>query len=109
MRIHRFVLAALLLSACRRSDDTPVRRADGSLLSASGGEVSLSDGSKLSFVITSERYKQWDAAQSALDKGTAARFGALLQPKSPSQQSIERATAFLEANAAARAAIEHTG
>jgi hypothetical protein len=104
------VFAALLLvAACNRGDGTALRLADGSLLSSSGGEVELADGSHLQVVITSERYKQWDAARSALRPNVAARFGALLQPKSPSEKSIDRAVAFLEADVASREAIERTG
>ena len=52
----RFVLVAMIfVAACNRGDNTPLRTADGSVLSSSGGEVELSDGSRLQFVITSER------------------------------------------------------
>lgn len=71
--------------------------------------MSLTDGSRLHFVITSERYKQWDAAREALNKDVVARFGALLKPKAPTQQSIARATAFLESNPQVKQAIERTG
>src|SRR5205814_4389858 len=95
--------------ACNRHDDTALRTADGSLLSSSGGEVALSDGSHLQFVITSERYKQWEAARSALRPNVVSRFGALLQPKSPTEATIERSTTFLEADVPSREAIERTG
>jgi hypothetical protein len=99
----------MILVACNRGDNTPLRTADGSLLSSSGGDVELADGSRLQFVITSERYKQWDAARSALRPNVAARFGALLQPKSPSEKTIDRAVAFLETDVASREAIDRTG
>jgi hypothetical protein len=99
----------ILVAACSRGDNAPLRTADGSLLSSSGGTVELTDGSRLQFVITSERYKQWDAARSALRPNVAARFGALLQPKSPSEKSIDRAVAFLETDVPSREAIERTG
>src|SRR5438270_68605 len=57
MRTLTSLAFMLLVAACNRHDDTPLRTADGSLLSSSGGEVALSDGSHLQFVITSERYK----------------------------------------------------
>jgi hypothetical protein len=104
------VLGALfLVAACNRGDGTPLRLADGSLLSSSGGQVELADGSHLQFVITSERYKQWDAARSALRPNVTARFGQLLQRKSPTERSIDRATAFLETDVPSREAIQRTG
>jgi hypothetical protein len=109
MRPLRALIALLLMTACNRGDSTPLRRADGSLLSSSGGEVALADGSRLQFVITSERYKQWDAARSALRANVAARFGTLLQPKSPTEKTIARAVSFLETDVASREAIERTG
>jgi len=109
MRTLRWLGVLLLVCACNRGDDTPLRTADGSLLSSSGGDVELSDGSHLKFVITSERYKQWEAARSALRPNVTARFGVLLQPKSPTEKTIERATAFLESDVPSREAIERTG
>ena len=111
MRRFTFLLAVSLLAGCNRgeSDGSPMRRADGSLTSDAGGEVNLSDGSHLQFVITSDRYKQWDAARDGLSKDVVARFGQILKPKSPTQQTIARATAFLESNARARQSIESAG
>jgi len=109
MRRSALLLAFLVIAGCNRGDDAPLRRADGSLLSESGGEVSLSDGSQLKFVITSDRYKQWDEARASLSKDVVRRFGQLLKPKSPTQQSIDRATAYLDSNPRARNSIESTG
>ena len=109
MRIHTLLPLVLLAAACNRGDNAPLRTADGSLLSSSGGDVELSDGSRLQFVITSERYKQWEAARTALRPNVVARFGALLQPKSPTEKTIERATTFLETDVTSREAIERTG
>src|SRR4051812_22945000 len=107
MRLSIVLSLAALLSACDRGgDNTPMRRADGSLLSQAGGEVNLADGTRLQFVITSERYKQWEAARAGLTKPMVARFGALLKPKSPTRKSIEQATAFLESDPQARQSIE---
>jgi hypothetical protein len=86
-----------------------LRRADGSPFTSSGGEVRLADGGRLEFGITSERYKRWDAAQRGLDRRIAARYGALLQPRSPTERSIDRATAYLESEPRARGAIERAG
>lgn len=107
----RFPLLVSLVVACSGAgnDAEPLRRADGSLFSSAGGEVSLQDGSRLRFMITSERYKQWEAARAGLSRPVVARFGALLQPKAPTQRSIERATAYLESEPRARQAIERTG
>jgi hypothetical protein len=108
--MRRFILlVSISLIACDRGNDAPMRRADGSLLSSAGGEVSLADGSRLQFVITSERYKQWDAARSGLSRSVVSRFGALLKPKSPTQQSIAQATAFLQSDPQAKQSIERTG
>jgi hypothetical protein len=109
MRRPAFLFALVLVAGCNRGDDAPLRRPDGSLLSDAGGEVSLSDGSRLKFVITSDRYKQWDAARQGLSKDVVSRYGQLLKPKSPTQQSIDRATAFLESNPRARQSIESSG
>jgi len=98
-----------VLLACGRNSDEPLRRADGSLLSSSGGEVSLADGSRLRFAITSDRYKQWEAARAGLRKNVIARFGTLLKPTSPTESSIDRAVAFLETDVTSREAIENTG
>jgi len=109
MRIHTLLPLVLLAAACNRGDNAPLSTADGSLLSSSGGDVELSDGSRLQFVITSERYKQWEAARTALRPNVVARFGALLQPKSPTEKTIEGATTFLETDVTSREAIERTG
>ena len=110
MRTSAFLLAFALVAGCNRGgDDAPLRRTDGSLVSDAGGEVSLSDGSRLQFVITSERYKQWDAARDGLSRDVVARYGVLLKPKAPTKQSIDRAAAFLESNPTAKQSIERTG
>lgn len=63
----------------------------------------------MSFSITSERYKQWDAARRAFPKSLIARFGQVLQPRAPTERSIANAAALLESNAQARQAIERAG
>lgn len=102
------VVACSLFAACN-DDDSGGARIDPAQLTNSSGEVTLADGSQMEFSITSERYKQWDAARRALDKKTAARFGARLQPSAPTEQSISRAVAYLEQDARSRQAIERTG
>src|SRR5213075_133439 len=83
--------------------------ADGSAFSSSGGEVALSDGSRLEFAITSQRYKQWEVARSGLSRTVATRFGQILQPKSPTRHSIDRAVAYLESDLRSKQAIERAG
>lgn len=108
MRPHAIALV-LTLAACGRDGDQPLRRADGSLLSSSGGDVTLSDGSTLHFAITSDRYKQWEQARAALRSNVTERFGQLLHPDAPTSRSVDRAVAFLETDAPSREAIERTG
>lgn len=108
MRPTRALLAlCVLLAACNSGgrDD----RAGDRVFATSEGEVALTGGGSLRFSITSERYKQWDAAQRGLDRGIAARFGALLEPASPSERSIARAVELLESEPRARHAIERAG
>ena len=109
MRMLGVIAAVFMIAGCRNGDEEPLRRPDGSLLSSSGGDVALADGSHLQFVITSERYKQWEAARSGLRKNVSARFGQLLRPKSPTEKTIERAVAFLETDVDAKESIERTG
>ena len=83
--------------------------ARASLLSESGGEVALADGNSFDFRITSEKYKQWDAAQRGISKRIAARFGAILRPDAPTERSIASAVTYLQGQAGARQAIESAG
>jgi hypothetical protein len=109
MRMLGVVAVVFVIAGCHNGDEEPLRRADGSLLSSSGGDVALADGSHLQFVITSERYKQWEAARSGLRKNVSARFGQLLRPKSPTETTIERAIAFLETDIDTKESITRTG
>lgn len=98
-----------LLAACDDDGAASGGDVDPSYLTSSSGEVALADGGTMAFVITSERYKQWDAARRALDRKVAARFGTLLQPAAPTEQSIDRAVAYLEQDARSSRAIERAG
>jgi hypothetical protein len=111
MRWVWILAAAAASAACDRGTEYSIRdaRYDPSQLTSSGGEVALSDGSNFDIVITSDRYKQWDAARQGLSRNVASRFGALLQPRSPSERSINRAVAYLEQEPQARSSIERTG
>src|SRR5687767_11129489 len=104
-----FIAFCGVLVACNRGESNDRAPVDPSQFSSSSGEVALSDGGSLEFSITSEQYKQWYAAQQALDKRVASRFGALLQPASPSERSIRRAVEYLESQPSARQAIERAG
>ena len=109
MRATYFVMAAMSVATMACNNDGARGQLDPSQLANSSGEVALSDGGTMAFTITSERYKQWDAAQRALDTRVAKRFGQLLQPASPSERSISSAVAYLEQEPRARQAIEKAG
>lgn len=104
------LLAALFIAtaACGRDEGASVPRSDPTQLTSSG-EVELADGGSMSFNITSDRYKQWDSARRAFPKSLIARFGQVLQPRSPTERSLNNAVALLESNAQARRAIERAG
>lgn len=112
MRYTRLLVLGILVGAasCDRGSDASAAQgqADPSLLTSTG-EVSLADGGSMSFNITSERYKQWDQARRAFPKSLITRFGQVLQPRSPTERSINAAVALLEGNTQARRAIEQAG
>lgn len=110
MRIAALAFACLVIAACKqdRTADAPARPGERGWTSSTG-EVSLTDGETLSFTITSERYKAWDAAKEGLDSRIVSRYGAILQPGSPSRRNIEKAVRYLESEPAAKAAIERAG
>ena len=109
----RFVALALvaLVAACKqdRTAEGPRMRPGDSGWTSSSGEVSLTDGETLSFTITSERYKAWDAARQGLETRIASRYGAILQPGAPSRRNIDKAVQYLESEPSAVAAIERAG
>lgn len=110
MRAHSLLLAGILIAtaACSRDEAAAVPQADPTQLTSSG-EVALADGGSMSFNITSDRYKQWDSARRAFPKSLITRYGQVLQPRSPTERSINNAVALLESNAQARRAIEGAG
>ena len=112
MRVVAIALTCLFVAACgqdRTADESPRLRPGEPGWTESSGEVSLTDGETLSFTITSERYKAWDAARQGIDQRIASRYGALLQAASPSRRNIERAVQYLESEPAAVASIERAG
>jgi hypothetical protein len=112
MRSVGLAVLCLALAACNRdsgSYSVSDAQYDPRLLTSSGGEVSLSDGTDFDYVITSDRYRQWDAARKGFSRDVSQRFGAILSPKAPTERSIERAITYVTNQAAARQAIERTG
>jgi hypothetical protein len=116
MRTRAIAALFILMVACNRdrdggnaSESAQPQALDPSQLQDAHGEVTLTDGGAMSYEITSERYKQWYAAQQSLDHATAAKFGKVLHPESPSATSIDQATIFLERNPRTKQAIEHSG
>ena len=112
MRSIAFALTLLVVAACqqdRTADEAPRLRPGEAGWTESTGEVSLTDGETLSFTITSERYKAWDAARQGIDQRIASRYGAILQAASPSRRNIERAVQYLESEPAAVASIKRAG
>lgn len=117
MRILGCLAVALALTACDKVNisfgdkdrKAEWARIDESILTTSSGEVQLSDGRRLPYSVSSEQYRRWDVAQGSLDRGTAERFGELLDSQNPSEASMQRAVDYLESNRDAREAIERTG
>lgn len=108
MRGTLCLLALLLVPACGRDEDASASQVDPSQLTSSG-EVELADGGRMAFSITSETYKQWDQARRAFPKSLITRFGQVLQPRSPTEASINSAVALLERDPRARQAIQQAG
>lgn len=108
MRGTLCLLALLVVSACGRDEDASASQVDPSQLTSSG-EVELADGGRMAFSITSETYKQWDQARRAFPKSLITRFGQVLQPRSPTEASINAAVALLERDLRARQAIQQAG
>jgi hypothetical protein len=110
MRVCGLMAIAWFALACDRDDTEPATPATNpAVLTESSGEVMLTDGGRLSYEITSERYKQWYLAQQGLDRATAQRFGQILRPDAPSQATIARAAAYLTSQPSARASIARSG
>jgi hypothetical protein len=109
MRPLVLLAACALTLACDKFGGGEDARVNPAWLTNSSGEVSLADGSTMDYAITSERYKQWDRAREGLSRSVAARFGELLQPKAPTERSIQRSVTYLQSDARARQAIESAG
>lgn len=112
MRLIVLALVALTVAACRQdrtADEAQRLRPGEPGWTESTGEVSLTDGETMSFTITSERFKAWDAARQGIDQRVAARYGAILQAASPSRRNIERAVRYLASEPGAVASIQRAG
>lgn len=110
MRRALGLLLILAVAACKDREPQRVNvNVDAAQLYNSAGEVSLTDGGSLEYSITSDSYRKWYAAQQGLDRRIASRYGALLQPSSPSERSIDRAVQYLANEPQAKDAIERAG
>jgi hypothetical protein len=109
MRCACVALLFVALAGCRDKYSVGEAQYDPSLLTSSGGEVALSDGSSFDYAITSDRYRQWDAARKGFSRTVSGRFGDILRPAAPTERSIQRAISYLEGQQAVRASIERAG
>jgi hypothetical protein len=101
------VIAALV--ACRGGGANSASGAvDTALLHRNGGDVMLANGGRIDYEITSDRYRQWEAARRAL-RAQRISLSMRLDPLRVSEADIQRAVDFFERNGKARRAIEGTG
>ena len=107
MRTFLRLILVASLAACGGSNSAS-GEIDTALLHRAGGDVMLTDGERIDYEITSERYRQWETARRAL---RAARIGLSMQldPMRVSEAEIQRAVNFFERNRRARRLIEGTG
>lgn len=111
IRPRRALLAAWLLfslAACKRDDDR--------FATATGTSAFLDDASpearealsiQVDYILTDEKFRQWEAAQRNLDRLPRSAFPTLRN--SPGENAIDRAVARLESSPKARSTIEATG
>ncbi|MFN2567205.1 MAG: hypothetical protein ABR499_19595 [Gemmatimonadaceae bacterium] len=81
---------------------------DTALLTRAGGDVMLAGGRRLPYEITSDRYRQWEAARRAL-RAQRISLTMRLDPLRVTEAEIERAVSFFERNGKARRTIENAG
>jgi hypothetical protein len=104
------ILSVLLLAAvvaCGRGDAAS-GDVDTALLHRSGGDVMLVDGESIPYEITSDRYRQWEAARRAL-RAERISLSMRLDPLRVTEAEIQRAVSFFERNGRARRIIEQAG
>ena len=101
------LLGLALLAACG-GGGTFGGDVDTALLHRAGGDVMLANGGRIPYEITSERYRQWEAARRTL-RAQGAGLSLRLDPLRVTEADIRRAVQSLERNGRARRAIEGTG
>jgi hypothetical protein len=106
---HRLLLPVLLplLLACGGSNSAS-GDVDTALLHSAGGDVMLTDGGRLAYEITSERYRQWETARRAL-RAEKISLSMRLDPLRVTQGDVRRAIDYFDRNRKARRIIEGTG
>jgi hypothetical protein len=77
--------------------------------SAAGGDTAAGEVTALNYEVTPERYQRWVAAQQALDAIPDLPPPPRIDPMRFGQGDIERATAYLEGDPRARAALARAG
>jgi hypothetical protein len=109
MRIDRTLpfLVITTLAACGGTGGAS-GDVDTALLHRAGGDVMLVDGERIPYEITSDRYRQWEAARRAL-RAQRISLSMRLDPLRVTEAEIQRAVNFFERNGRARRAIEGTG
>ena len=104
-----FAVSAALLGCGRaRGGGAAGGAVDTAALSRPGGDVLLDAGGRIPYEITSERYREWEAARRAL-RAAKISLTMRLDPLHVSQSDIDRAVNFFEGNGRARRAIEGAG
>lgn len=106
--LSALALPSVLSAACGRDREFGSSDVDTALLTRAGGDVLLAGGGRLPYEITSDRYKQWEEARSAL-RAQKISLTMRLDPMRVSESDIERVVRFFDRNRAARRAIEGTG
>jgi hypothetical protein len=107
MRTRLALLILVTFAACNRGDSAS-GDVDTALLHRAGGDIMLADGGRLAYEITSERYRQWEAARRAL-RAQRISLSMRIDPMRVTEADIQRAVDFFERNGKARRAIEGTG
>ena len=103
-----FAISAALPGCGRARGGAAAGAVDTATLSRPGGDVLLDAGGRIPYEITSDRYREWEAARRAL-RAAKISLTMRLDPLHVSQSDIDRAVNFFEGNGRARRAIEGAG
>jgi hypothetical protein len=103
-----FALSAVFLGCGRTRGGAAGGAVDTAALSRPGGDVLLDEGGRIPYEITSDRYREWEAARRAL-RAAKISLTMRLDPLHVAQSDIDRAVNFFEGNGRARRAIEGAG